>query len=31
MPQFMRILIYIGYISKNVILMELFVILPDIP
>ena len=31
MPQFMKILIYIRYISKIAILMKFFVILPDMP
>ena len=30
-PQFMKILIHIGYISENAILMKFFVILTDIP
>ena len=30
-PQFMKILVYIGHISENAIVMEFFVILPDVP
>ena len=30
-PQFMKIPVYIGYISKNAIFVKRFVILPDVP